>query len=119
MSSEVSTVQSRALQEDDEQVSEDATLVRENLRDIVDKGKNALDQIYAVADQSGMPEAYEALAAMIKTMVKANSELMNLHKTKKSLAKKEGGKRVQNNLFVGSTAELQQMLEEIRKTKNE
>jgi len=101
----------------EKQVADDAELVRKNLHSIVKQGHSALEQIWEVADQSGMPEAYEALASMIKTMTAANRELMNLHKSKKALSATKGPSKVQNNLVVCSTTELQKMLDSIGEKK--
>ena len=66
-----------------------------------------------VADQSQQPRAYEVVANLIKTMAETNKDLLNLTKQKRELITKEDApqQQVTNNLFVGSTAELQQMLQ--------
>ena len=55
------------------------------------------------------PRAYEVAANLVKTMVEANKELLDLQKKKKEIEKieaKSNPQTVNNNLFVGSTAEL-------------
>jgi hypothetical protein len=55
------------------------------------------------------PRAFEVAANLVKTMVEANKDLMALAKQKKELDKidnKSNPQTVNNNLFVGSTAEL-------------
>jgi hypothetical protein len=55
-------------------------------------------------------------------MVEANKDLLNLRKTKLEIEKASGesmndgmgGNKVQNNLFVGSTAELQKFLKDMK-----
>jgi hypothetical protein len=55
----------------------------------------------------------------IGQLTTTNKELLNLHKTKKDIKAETGGPtNVSNNLFVGSTAELQKFLKkEIKETK--
>lgn len=91
----------------------DFEYARRNMYDIIEKGNEALMGIMDVAGQSQHPRAYEVMANLIKTMAETNKDLLELNKKKKELMPKEDAespKNVTNNLFVGSTAELQAML---------
>jgi hypothetical protein len=72
-----------------------------------------------LAKESEQPRAYEVASTLIKTMVDANKELLDVHKQKKELDKEEyagPAKAVQNNtVFVGSTKELQKQLLQLAK----
>ncbi len=101
----------------DESVKDDFEYARDNMRQLIHKGQNALDGILTIASGSEHPRAYEVAAALMKTMAETNKDLLELQKTKKVLQKEdpkapqlEGPQNVTNNLFVGSTAELQKML---------
>ena len=101
----------------DESVQDDFDYARDNMRQLIHKGQNALDGILTIASGSEHPRAYEVAAALMKTMAETNKDLLELQKTKKVLQKEdpkapqtEGPQNVTNNLFVGSTAELQKML---------
>jgi hypothetical protein len=103
----------------DETVQDDFDYARENMRQLISKGQNALDGILTIASGSEHPRAYEVAAALMKTMAETNKDLLELQKTKKVLQKEdpkapqiEGPQTVTNNLFVGSTAELQKMLKD-------
>jgi hypothetical protein len=103
----------------DETVQDDFDYARENMRQLISKGQNALDGILTIASGSEHPRAYEVAAALMKTMAETNKDLLELQKTKKVLQKEdpkapqlEGPQNVTNNLFVGSTAELQKMLKD-------
>ncbi|MDC3266317.1 terminase [bacterium] len=103
----------------DESVQDDFDYARDNMRQLISKGQNALDGILMIASGSEHPRAYEVVAALMKTMAETNKDLLELQKTKKVLQKEdpkapqiEGPQNVTNNLFVGSTAELQKMLKE-------
>ena len=64
-----------------------------------------------IAKQSEHARSFEVVGQLIKAGLDANEALMKLHKTKKELsAEKSGPTQVTNALFVGSTAELQKML---------
>ena len=104
-------------QTDSEQVEEDVEQVRGNLSDAISLSQTAVQDMLSIAQQSQHPKAYEVLNAMIKTYADISMGLVDLQAKKaKLVAKKpEGeGQTVNNNLFVGSTAELQQMLENMK-----
>ena len=85
--------------------------VRENLKDVIDNSKVAIDGILKVASESDSPRAYEVVSQLLKTATAANKELLDVHKQMKDLEKDETKKQVTNNaFFVGSTKELQDMI---------
>jgi hypothetical protein len=98
---------------------EDFTKARENIASLIEKGESAVDGILQLAKESEHPRAYEVASTLIKTMVEANKELLDIHKQKKDLEKEDykgPTKAVQNNtVFVGSTKELQQQLLQLAK----
>jgi hypothetical protein len=103
----------------DETVQDDFDYARDNMRQLISKGQNALDGILTIASGSEHPRAYEVAAALMKTMAETNKDLLELQKTKKVLQKEDpkapqldGPQSVTNNLFVGSTAELQKMIKD-------
>ena len=72
-----------------------------------------MDDMLNVAQQMQHPRAYEVLATLIKTLSDTNKDLLDLHKKKRELEigdDSQGPKTINNNLFVGSTAELQKLL---------
>ena len=86
---------------------------RETYYDLIEKGKDALEDMINVARESEHPRAFEVLSGMIKNISDVNDRLMDLNKKKKDLDRKEEIKNIAkttNNLFVGSTAELQKLL---------
>ena len=92
--------------------NDDYEYARRNLYDVIEKGSSALEDIMDVAKQSESPRAYEVVTNLIKTMVDANKDLLQLAKTKKELEAKEpeAAQVTNNNLFVGSSAELLKMI---------
>lgn len=103
----------RETRRDIDQIETDLEYARKNLYDLIEKGQGAVDELLNVADQSQHPRAYEVLAGMIKTMVETNKDLISLHHERNKL-KGEDNKidqqTVNNNLFVGSTADLLKMM---------
>ena len=92
--------------------NDDYEYARRNLYDVIEKGNNVLEDIMDVAKQSESPRAYEVVTNLIKTMVDANKDLLQLAKTRKELEAREPEKAqvTNNNLFVGSSAELLKMI---------
>lgn len=92
----------------------DFEFARQNLYDIISKGQDALEDMLDVARQSESPRAFEVASTLINTLVNANKDLMGLRKTKKELEKSDNKedetRTVNNNLFVGSSAELLKMI---------
>lgn len=106
-----------AVQPGDTQVDDDFEYARGNLIAIIEKGQEALSGILDVAGMSQNPRSYEVVATLIKATSDANKDLLELQKRKADLTGVgPNPTTVNNNLFVGSTAELQQL---IKKQNNE
>ena len=89
----------------------DFETARENIHSIISKGTGALDDIILLARASDSARAYEVVSQMIKTLVDANKDLIHLRKQLKDIDQTAiGDTNIQNNLFVGNTAELQKMI---------
>lgn len=94
---------------------EDYKYARDNFYNVIEKGTQALEDMLDVAKASEHPRAYEVVSTLMKTLVDANKDLVSMSEKKKKDGEPDNGKPVtNNNLFVGSTSELQQMLKQIR-----
>ena len=74
-----------------------------------------------VAKASEHPRAYEVVSTIMKTLVDANKDLVAMSDKKAKAeepAKLASHGTVNNNFFVGSTAELQKMLKDLRNNDN-
>lgn len=92
----------------------DLQLASQNLRSLATKGETALDEIMEVAKLSQHPRAYEVIAAMIGQLAQVNRQIVDTTKVKKeleSIANTNSGNVTNQNLFIGSTAELAKFLE--------
>ena len=98
---------------EEKNVDNDYKYSRDTYYELVEKGKESLELMIEVARESEHPRAFEVLSGMIKNISDVNDRLMDLNKKKKDLDRKEEIKNIAkttNNLFVGSTAELQKLL---------
>tara|TARA_B100000902_G_C27070079_1_gene793556 strand:- start:326 stop:670 length:345 start_codon:yes stop_codon:yes gene_type:complete len=98
---------------DDKKIDNDYEYSRDTYYDLVEKGKHSLELMIEVARESEHPRAFEVLSGMIKNISDVNDRLMDLNKKKKDLDKSDEIRNIANttnNLFVGSTAELQKIL---------
>ena len=87
---------------------------RETYYELIEKGKDALDNMIDVARESEHPRAYEVLAGLLKNVSDVNDKLMELNKKQKALAQQNESKQVenqQNNYYIGSTADIQRLLQ--------
>ena len=96
-----------------DEIDNDYKYARENLYGVIEKGTDALDTLIDLAKASEHPRAFEVVSQLTKTLVDANKDLLDIQKKVKDLKKedeKEQPQQVTNALFVGSTAELQKMI---------
>jgi hypothetical protein len=99
-------------------VDDDFATARNNLHNIIHKGNDALEEALLVAKTSEHPRAFEVVGGLIKTLVDANKDLLDIQKKLKDLKKDDtdkasnnsGGVNAQNAIFVGSAAELQSLI---------
>jgi hypothetical protein len=95
-------------------IESDTEIARQNIKDLLQKGSKAVDELAVVARDSQHPRAYEVMATLIKNMSDLNKDLLEIQKRKKDLMvtsqNKAGDVNVEKALFVGSTAELMKLL---------
>jgi len=97
-------------------VDEDYERVRRDLFDLAGQGDEAIELMLELARESEHPRAFEVLGQLIKQNAEIGEKILKLHKTKKEVDKVEADAPAglagptNNNVFIGSTAELQKML---------
>lgn len=96
----------------DEELDNDLTYVRSMMYDTIKNTSDAVEEMLEIAKQSQHPRAFEVVATLLNTQREASKDLLDLHKKKKDLKHedKAGPDTVNNNLFVGSTADLLAMI---------
>ena len=110
----------------DDNENNDFKYARENLYHIIERGRDAMDELLEIAKAEESPRAFEVFGQLLKNMTDSQEKLMELHQKKQKL--KNDGERqevtkaqnVTNALFVGSTADLLKLVKkETKGTKEE
>ena len=94
------------------QTTDDYEYSRETYYDLIEKGKDALEDMINVARESEHPRAFEVLSGMIKNISDVNDRLMDLNKKKKELDQKDVVKQIenqQNNFYLSTYCTIQQL----------
>ena len=107
----------------DEKIEYDYEKTRSNLHALLQSGQDALMHALEVAKSSEHPRAFEVVGNLMKQLSDVNAQLLDLHEKKQKLDAPKGkqeepnSKQVTNNnaIFVGSTAELNKMLQNMNK----
>ena len=117
---EIIEVQENKKSDIDENIDNDYQYARENFYSVIESGSKALEEMMDLARASEHPRAYEVVSTLMKTLVDANKDLVSMSKERKKEQEPEEKQQVtNNNLFVGSTSELQKMLKDIRSQDDE
>ena len=100
---------------------EDFTFARANIHEVIENGNDAIAKLAVIADQSQNPRAFAVLAKLMDSVVGASKQLLELQRDIREIDKvdvpkdEDARQHVTNNLFVGSTAELQKFIEDMKK----
>ena len=88
---------------------------QKNLLNIIDQGSEAMESILQIAKEGQHPRAFEVYSGLLKNVVDANKELLNIQKQMRDMdgVKKETtNTNIDKAIFVGSTAELAKYLKD-------
>ncbi len=99
----------------DDDLLDDYTYARKNLRDVIEGAMSSVQELASIASVSESPRAYEVLSTTMKTIVDANKDLLNLQKQIKDIKdepRQDVPQNVTNAMFVGSTADLLKALKD-------
>lgn len=98
-------------------VRQDFSEARMNMKNLINTGFDAINEMMKVAEASDSPRAYEVVSILLKTMTEMNSEMVSLHE-KANKAEPQSSKNIQNttnnSIFVGSTKDLQNIINQSR-----
>ena len=98
-----------------EDIKKDYEYARANLYSLIEKGQEAINGMLELAQENGMPRAYEVVGQLIKNTGETAEKLLELQKTLKDVEtekQSKGPTTVNNALFVGSTADLAKFLKQ-------
>jgi len=90
----------------------DMELARQNVKNIIELGDDAVKEMVEIAKQSESPRAFEVVSTLMKTLLDANKDYVDIS-TKKKFAqddKPEKETNVTNNNLIVSTADLLKMV---------
>ena len=94
-------------------VNADAEFARDNIRELVTQGNQAVNELMLIARDGQHPRAFEVLSGLMKNLADMNKDLLEIQKRKKDLvpkAESQNSLNIDKAVFVGSTAELVKML---------
>jgi len=102
----------RKIDESKPHVDQDYENSRDNYYNLIDKGNEAIEGILDIAKEGQHPRAYEVAGQLIGQVTQTVDKLQDLQKKLKELKElpKSASTQIKNALFVGSTMELQKML---------
>jgi len=109
------------LTKDQTEIKDDYEYSRKTYKDLIDTGVKSLDVLAELARESEHPRAFEVLSKAIKDIGDVTDKLMTLQKNKQDLSGETPNKKpvTNNNLFVGSTTDLQRLFAQADKEAKE
>ena len=105
-------------------IDDDYDYARSKYYNLAEKGDEAIDLMMELARESEHPRAFEVLSNMMKQNAEIADRLMDLQKKKKEVKTPTNNQQAlpnsmtQNNVFVGSTTDLQKMLAKKMEDRN-
>ena len=103
---------------DNNNFQKDYELAQSNYKDLLGSGTIALESALKVATESDSPRAFEVVAILLKTMSDLNNNMLDIHKkAKDTTSQKVQLNQTNNSVFVGSTKDLQNLLNKDRSTE--
>ena len=102
----------QVIDETKDDIDNDYKYSRDNYYNLIDKGNEAIQGILDIAKEGQHPRAYEVAGQLISQVGQTVDKLQDLQKKLKDLKEvpNKTTANIKNALFVGSTAELQKML---------
>lgn len=103
-------------EETDDETLRDLELARSNIQNIIQTGDDSLKEMIDLAKQSESPRAFEVAATLMKTLLEANKDFVDIsskkkeYKSEKNKSPDSSQTNVTNNNLILSTADLLKML---------
>ena len=102
------------MSENKKDIADDYEYARSMYYNLTEKGQEAIDLMLDLARESEHPRAFEVLSNALKQNAEVVDKLMKLQKEKKDIENEPAtalpNSMTQNNVFVGSSTDLQKML---------
>jgi Terminase DNA packaging enzyme len=98
----------------EEDLSDAYEQTKSNLQELIDQGKEAMNEILQIAKDGQHPRAFEVYGTLLKNVVDANKELLAVQKQMRTMDEKKsstsGDTKIDKAIFVGTTADLNKLL---------
>ena len=112
VTSETKTI--KTIENVEQKIDKDYALVRRNLYELIDTGKDAVQSVLNVAKAGDSPRAYEVVSQLLKTVADMNKDVLDVHDKVKKIKEDKFNltqKNTTNNtIYIGSTSELQDLI---------
>jgi hypothetical protein len=97
----------------------DFEYAKDNIKLLIANGTDAIEEILKVAKAGDSPRAYEVVSQLLKTVADMNKDLLDLHQKAKAVKKETVNVKntTNNSIYVGSTSELQDLINKDRSRK--
>ena len=85
---------------------------KSNLQELIDSGKEAMQDMLQIARDGQHPRAFEVYGTLLKNVVEANKELLAVQKQMRDMdgAKSTNNTTIDKAIFIGSTSELNKLI---------
>lgn len=107
----------------DTRLEDDFEFAREKMRDLIGKGREAIDSAILLAQSGDSPRAYEVVGSLLASAIAANRELINIHKVRQDTVDNAtvapsvdgggGSVNINNAVFVGKASDLLRQIRQI------
>lgn len=116
----------------DKELEDDFQFARKQLKELISNVRGAIDSAVQTAQAGDSPKAYEAVGKVLDSLVAANHELIEIHRTKKETTQAPTNSKsavgpspegqplqIQNAVFVGHASDLLRELKRIEKAQQD
>lgn len=102
------------IMENKEENENDYEFVRRNMREAIQSAKDSLDELKIETSASRNSKDYRVLHEFLTSYINANEKLLQISNTK-NIPPSEPPKQVTQNLFVGTTKEVLELIKQNKK----
>ena len=103
--------QGQLVEHEEDEHQRDLELARQNVKNIIEMGDDAVSEMVEIAKQSESPRAFEVVSTLMKTLLDANKDYVDISSKKKfEKGDKPQETNVTNNNLIVSTADLLKMI---------
>lgn len=107
------------VKKEEKNLDKDFEYAKDNIKLLITNGTDAIEEILKVAKAGDSPRAYEVVSQLLKTVADMNKDLLDLHQKAKAVKKETVNVKntTNNSIYVGSTSELQDLINKDRSRK--